>query len=423
MSGPFIAWLILLGLIAVVWLTRHAAISSARRREPVLSSRSYDGPPEQAPRISVLVAAKDEQENIESCVTTFCEQDYPDFEVIVIDDRSSDETPAILQRLHKRYNDRLRVLTVRRLRHGWFGKNNAMREGVSAATGQWLCFADADCRQTSPSTLSMAMREAQAGRDDFLSVLPVLETKTFWERLIQPVCAAIMVFWFRPERVNDPRSPAAYANGAFMLIKRRVYDAIGGHERVKTEVNEDMHLARITKQMGHHLRVIQNDDLYVTRMYATLGQTWRGWSRIFYGCLASFRRLLVAMSVLTAFSLVPWASLLISLIGWAGAGPETVTAWRWLAVFSVVTVLLEQSVMFRFYRLARGEPRWSLAYLLAACICWGMLASAMLKRLGATSTTWRGTTYHKDQLQPEAPDAPANRAPDAPAEELGAHAP
>ena len=91
--------------------------------------------------------------------------------------------------------------------------------------------------------------------------------------------------------MNDPKSSAAYANGAFMLIRREVYDALGGHERVRSEVNEDMHLARLTKRMGYRLQVIQNDDLYVTRMYATLGQTWRGWSRIFYGCLGTLRRL------------------------------------------------------------------------------------------------------------------------------------
>jgi hypothetical protein len=192
---------------------------------------------------------------------------------------------------------------------------------------------------------------------------------------------------------------------------------------VRTEVNEDMHLARITKQMGYRLQVIQNDDLYVTRMYATLGQTWRGWSRIFYGCLGTLRRLVAATLILTTFSLVPWASLVASLMGWAWSGSQTPAWWGWVAGLSAVTVLLEQSVMFRFYRLVRSGPVWSIGYILAACICWGMLASAVLKRVGATGTTWRGTTYRRNQLDGGGAQAPATRAAGAPAEELGAHAP
>ncbi|MHC4235131.1 MAG: glycosyltransferase family 2 protein, partial [Planctomycetota bacterium] len=225
MSGFFIIVSVGLGIIALVWLTRHLEISRARRCQRLLSSGSYEGPPGKPPRVSVLVAAKDEEENIEDCMVSLCEQDYPDFEVVVVDDRSTDATPAILRRLESRYNGKLRLVTVQRLRDGWFGKNNAMREGVAVAKGQWLCFADADCRQTSRRTLSMALSEAVTQGTDFLSVLPVLETRTFWERIIQPVCAAVLIFWFRPDRVNDPKSSAAYANGAFMLIKRQVYGA------------------------------------------------------------------------------------------------------------------------------------------------------------------------------------------------------
>jgi chlorobactene glucosyltransferase len=191
MSGFFIIVSVGLGIIALVWLTRHLEISRARRCQRLLSSGSYEGPPGKPPRVSVLVAAKDEEENIEDCMVSLCEQDYPDFEVVVVDDRSTDATPAILRRLESRYNGKLRLVTVQRLRDGWFGKNNAMREGVAVAKGQWLCFADADCRQTSRRTLSMALSEAVTQGTDFLSVLPVLETRTFWERIIHSGFARI----------------------------------------------------------------------------------------------------------------------------------------------------------------------------------------------------------------------------------------
>ena len=419
MSGFFIAWLGVLCIIALVWLTRHLEISRAQRRERLLGSDSYAGPPDGAPRVSVLVAAKDEEENIEPCVASFCEQDYPDFEVVVIDDRSTDQTPAILRGLQSRFEGKLRVVTVKRLRAGWFGKNNAMREGVAVARGQWLCFADADCRQTSRRTLSMAMSEAVTQGTDFLSVLPVLETRTFWERIIQPVCAAVMVFWYRPEQVNDPKSSAAYANGAFMLIRREVHQAIGGHEGVRTEVNEDMHLARLAKESGFRLQVIQNDDLYVTRMYSTLRQSWRGWSRIFYGCLGTLRRLLLATVILTTFSILPWLSLVTAVIMMVAGGADTALRWPVVAGASLAAVLLQQSVMVRFYRLVRAGAWWSLGYILGAALCWGMLVAAMLKVHGTTRTTWRGTTYRGDRVEPAADILPSERPAGPPAEELG----
>jgi hypothetical protein len=184
-----------------------------------------------------------------------------------------------------------------------------------------------------------------------------------------------------------------------------------------------MHLARIAKGRGFSLQVILQKDLYVTRMYTSLGQIWRGWSRIFYGCLGTLRRLAAAMTLLTVFSLMPWASLVASVIGWACAGPETVTWWRPVAALAAVTTMLEQSVMARFYRLVRAGPVWSIGYILAACICWGMLASAMLKRLGATGTTWRGTRYRGSRLEPGQLAGPDACPPAPPAEDLGTHAP
>jgi hypothetical protein len=266
----------------------------------------------------------------------------------------------------------------------------------------------------------MAMSEAEHQSADFLSVLPVLETRSFWERIIQPVCAAVMIYWFHPDRVNDPKHPAAYANGAFMLMKRGVYEALGGHERVRTEVNEDIHLARFAKGMGYALRVITQRDLYVTRMYTSLGQIWRGWSRIFYGCLGSFRRITVAMLILTTFSIVPWLSLLASLAGCLLAPSGTSTAWWPVLLAALSAVALQQSVMVRFYRLSRSEPKWSAFYIVGALICLGTLVNAMLKLGGTTRVTWRGTTYRGHQLDQT---GQAIEPADSAAEEVSAHAP
>jgi chlorobactene glucosyltransferase len=397
MTVGWVIWLVLLGAICVVWLLRHGQIARYHRRESALESTTYDGPPVDPPRLSVLVAAKDEGENIEACVRSMLAQNYPNFRLIAIDDRSADDTGQILDRIAAE-DQRLTVVHVQHLREGWFGKNNAMREGYDRADGEWLCFTDADCRQTSDRTLSVAMRFAMEKGVDFLSVLPRLETHSLWERIIQPACGGLMVFWFNPSDVNNPKHPTAYANGAFMLMKRTTYETIGGHEPFKTEVNEDMHMARAAKRAGKVLRVVQNKDLYVTRMYTNFRAIWRGWSRIFYGCFETFRRLRITLMVMLFSGLLPWYSMvaawvMVALRGWPEAGP-----WRWVALMATAAVLCQQSVLVRFYRMSETPPVLAPTYPVAGTIVCGMLINAMTKLGGRTTTTWRGTTYRADKL-------------------------
>ncbi len=387
-------WIALAGMVGAVWLIRLVVISVAKNRRPILSSRSYEGPVAAPPRVSVVVAAKDEEDNIETCVRTWMNQDYPNYELIVIDDRSQDRTPQILSQLKTEFPEHLIVQTVTQLRDGWFGKNNAMREGVTLASGEWLLFSDADCRQTSPRTISVAIHDVVARKTDFLSIIPVLDTHEVWERIIQPVCALILILWFLPSRVNNPQTKTAYANGQFMLISRQSYKAIGGHERVRTQLNEDILLARHAKAEGWQLRVVENADLYRTRMYRTLGEAWRGWSRIYAGSLGTVHRVALAMAVLFILSLLPWASLAGAVIStFLSSGPAAdacrTAAWSWLIV-----VVLQQMTLWRVYGFLQIPRLWSLTYAGGALVALGMLGNAVLKTIGLSSTTWRGTKYH-----------------------------
>lgn len=420
MSVWFTLWLTLAGMAGIVWLIRFANIGRILRERQILSSRSYLGPPADAPKVSIIVAAKDEQKNIETSVRGLLDQDYPVYELIVVDDRSRDRTPVILRRLEQEAGGRLRVITVKALRQGWFGKSNAMREGVAVAEGEWLLFTDADCRQTSRRTLSMAMREAAAYESDFLSVTPILDTHAIWERIIQPVCTLALMTWFLPHRVNKPWRKAAYANGAFMLMRRSCYDAIGGYERVRNEMNEDVQMARLAKQMGLGLRVVENDDLYRTRMYDSLPAAWHGWSRLFYGCLGSLRRLSAAALLLALLCILPWASLIIALVGLQSTEVGRATEWSLAAYLWGTAVTLMQLVMWRVYGILRAGRLWSLTYALGASVVVGMLINAMFKVVGARPTTWRGTTYRGHRLEGQGvvgahSDAAATKAIEEPA--------
>lgn len=369
-------------LIAFIWLRRHGDLNRGHR-EPVLRESRSGAEPGSLPPLTVLVAAKDEQDNIGRCLGGLLAQDYPRLQVIAINDRSTDRTAAILDDFAAR-DPRLTAIHVRELPAGWFGKNHAMHCGVARASGDWLCFTDADCSYDSRQLLASALRFAMVEKAEFLSVLPRLEAESFWERVVQPVAGAIMVFWFPPHRVNDPVSSIAYANGAFMLLSRGAYERLGGHEPVRATLNEDMHLARRAKQLGVRLRVIRGGDLYRVRMYTGLRAIWRGWSRIFYGCFGTLPRLIGSCCLLIFMSLSPYASL----VGSGLAGNRTVA----VALTAGAALLAQQSVMWRFYPLTYLSSVWALTYPLGALLCLAMTFNAMT-RLGGGRTTWRGTEY------------------------------
>ncbi|MEW6197107.1 MAG: glycosyltransferase family 2 protein [Planctomycetota bacterium] len=380
LSGTAV-WFWLTLLIGLVWLRRHGQLNWARR-EPVLSAadaeRGVAGP-----CLSVLVAGKDEEANIEACLTGLLRQDYPGFEVIAVNDRSTDRTGVILDALAAR-EPRLKVVHVRDLPEGWAGKNHALHLGVQRADGRWLCFTDADCRFHDARLLAAAVRVAERDGIDFLSVLPTLEAHTFWERVVQPPAGAIMLFWFPPQKVNDPRSTRAYANGAFMLMRREAYERLGGHAAVRMALNEDMHFARRAKQLGLRLRVIRSAGMYSVRMYVGLRQIWAGWSRIFYGCFGTWPRLTASAIFLLVFSLSPPSTLLCS--PWLGSSGVA------LACAGAFTVLAQQTVLWRYYRLSGMPGRWALTYPLGAGLCVAMLGNALTRAAGR-QTRWRGTAY------------------------------
>jgi cellulose synthase/poly-beta-1,6-N-acetylglucosamine synthase-like glycosyltransferase len=386
-------WFAAGGFIGVAWLLWFAATGQVLRKRKILSSRSYVRSLETAPRVSMLVAAKDEEEHIERCVTGLLAQNYPHFELIVIDDRSEDHTATILRRLADENQDRLRVLTVSELPDGWFGKTHAMHVGSRVSTGDWLLFTDADCRFRSEKTLSSAMSEAFAEESDFLCVTPILETQTAWERVIQPVCALVLMIWFLPSRVNKPKKKTAYANGAFMLIKKSCYEAIGGHERIRSEAGEDIKLAQLTKHAGFRLRVIENEDLYSTRMYDSLERAWHGWGRIFHGSLNSVWRMAISALLLVVFCIAPWVSVLVAVGTWWMTNGNG-TPWFQAMIIWLSVVFIMHLVAWRTYRVLRTDGIWSLALVAGSIVALGMMMSAMLKAVGATGTTWRGTTYH-----------------------------
>jgi len=376
------------GLVALVWTVRHVALSM-NAGVPAGLGHDSPGPPEHTPRVSVLLAAKDERENIGPCLQSLLGQDYPDFEVIVADDRSTDGTAAVVAEIAAS-DPRVKLISIDALPDGWCGKNHAVWVASRAASGSWLCTVDADCRQTSTRSLSVALDYALTHEVDLLSILPVLKMEGFWENVVQPVCGAVLVYWYRPDEVNDPARPVAYANGAFMLIRRGAYDAVGGHEAIRGEMMEDLRLARRIKDAGLRLRVTRNEGLYEARMYPSLADTIAGWSRIFWGAFPTRRRLRLTIIVLALISLSPYVLGPWSWLAWLAGGS---TGWLAAAVVATAAAVIQIAFMARLYPLLNARRGLCWTWPLGCGLALAALARAYRFHGAGGSIVWRDTAY------------------------------
>jgi chlorobactene glucosyltransferase len=408
-----VLWSIALFALALAWAKQRRHLVRATLRCPPLTPSSYSGPMADPPLVSFIIAGKDEEANIERAVRSLLRQDYPRLELIVVNDRSRDRTPEILEALKAEdKSSRLQVIHITELRDGWFGKNNAMREGVAAAHGEWLGFGDADCEHLSECSLSMAVRHAVEWKYDFLSILPILDMRSLWEKIIQPVASLLLMLWFNPKKVNSPKSRVGYANGPFMLMTRRCYEIIGGHEAVKTELMEDIHMGRRAKERGQRLFVCRNEGLLTARMYTSFAQMWHGWSRIFYGSIGTFRQLGATVVTLFLTGVFPYASLLAAVV----AGALTVRrgihpGWYLVGATAALAIAAQLMVLIRYYRTCQARTWQAFTYVIGAAVCLGILINAMLKLRRRSSVTWRGTTYRGDTVLTPANGLAPNGAP------------
>ena len=233
--------------------------------------------------VSAIIPAKDEEASLADCLASVCAQSYPNLEILVVDDRSTDGTGAIARRFAAD-DPRVRVLTIAELPAGWTGKTHALHVAADSARGEWFWFLDADTRHE-PDNLSIVLEYAREHGAAMASLLPEMRCETFWEDVVQPLAGVVLMQSFPLFRVNDDRSRLAFANGQYILIRRSAYVAAGGHRAVRDRFVEDIYLARRVKALGLPIRVAVAQGIGSTRMYTSLGGLVRGWSRILYDAL------------------------------------------------------------------------------------------------------------------------------------------
>ena len=383
-------------IIVCLWIFFVVAFFFASRKQSPLRPMTDAPEPLDLPKLSVIVAARNEAACIETCIRSLFRQDYINLQVVAVNDRSNDETAKIVDRLALEFGDRLRVVHVTSLPSGWFGKPHALNLGMKSASGSIICFTDADCEFLHPAALRTSVVEMQRRDVDFFSIGAKYTMNSLRECLAVPCCAEALLVWLRPERVSDPRWPDAFANGAFIMVRREPFESLGGWSSVRAKISEDLELARVAKRSGLRLAVVQGEGFYQTGSYATLPESWNGWSRIFKGALTP------AQLIVTLFRMFFLFALPLGAMLWAAVHLLQTGSIDWLThgaglAFAIAFGLrcFQDIVLFRLV----GAPLAAVPLAsLGRLFVMATMARALLSHAGLVSTHWRGATFVSGQM-------------------------
>ena len=289
-------------------------------------------PAVRSPKVSILVPARDEEDSIGPCVQSLLAQDYGDFEVIVLDDDSRDRTPAVLAGLKA---DRLRVLTGRPLPDGWNGKVWACRQLADAARGELLLFTDTDT-VFQPETIRLAVNAMAASHADLLTAITANRVVTLGEQLTVPFVpwSLLSLLPLIVTRLLPRSAVFTTANGKFMLFRREVYDAIGGHDAVKDDATEDIAIARSARRRGYRWALLDATPLVSARMYSGLRDAVDGFSKNLFAVFNY--RVLVALFVWVWLLTITW----LPIVGVAAA----IAAGKAMPLAPATTIVLTAGI-------------------------------------------------------------------------------
>jgi chlorobactene glucosyltransferase len=341
---------------------------------------------EDAPLVSVLVPARNEANNIARCLRSLLAQDYPNFEIIVLNDNSTDATPAIAEMLGKDdLKGRLRLADGGELADGWLGKNFACHQLYQLAQGDYLLFTDADTVHGVRS-ISCGMAALEQEKADLLSVFPRQQTDSLAERLAVPLMTMFVVGLLPIWLVKRSKNPAfSAANGQFMFFRREAYEAIGGHSAVRNKVLEDVILGRRIKQAGFRQVLPDGSDTITCRMYRNFSEVWSGFSKNLF---AFFNYKLIWFLL---FGVINFCGFVLPyfllLYGWiAGFYPSA--EWLWFPIAQIILAWLVRGLLaVRFgYRLIDF-------YLHPFSIIFMLIIGYNSIQWHNKGTQWKGRTY------------------------------
>ncbi len=362
----------MVAISAFYWLWVGVSAALGGRRIPRLGEVA-PLPDDRLPSLTIVAAARNEADRVERAARSLLAQDYPRARVLVVDDRSTDSTGAILDRLAAE-NRRLGVLHVESLPEGWIGKCHALARGAETADTDWVLFTDGDVT-LAPEAARRAVSLAIEGGYDHVAVGPGIRIESLGEAIFVGLFIVIFNATQRPWLASDPRSKSAIGIGAFNLVRREAYLRAGGYERLRYEVLDDMALGKILKQHGARPVFAGNDGLLHVRWHHGVGGLIRGVEKnAFPGARYSVPLVLTLTVTHLILAWAPVAGLvlpgglprIIALAAWAGVflayheasrGAE-IRTWQGLLMPLGMTLFLYSMVRSMAVTLAQGGVRW-----------------------------------------------------------------
>ena len=337
-------------------------------------------------KISIIIAACNEEKAIASALLSLLKQDYPDFEIIVVNDRSTDSTGAILEQLAKTDN-RIKLVHIKTLPDGWLGKTNALHQASQLATGEWLLFTDADIHMRS-DTLTLAMQYALSKQYDHLSLFPCSVTNNF---LLQAMISTFRIMFLesaKPHKVSDPNTQDAIGLGAFNLVKKDIFKKSKGFEWLRLEVADDMGLALMLKQAGARPGFGYARKHITFSWYDTVGEMFKGLEKNLFPVGGHFKisRLIIIPMVLFLILSAP----VVSLMQYDNDWIFTLGIFAYLLLFAL-------SIFSRIYMKAAIIP--TLLHQLGLILFIYMFIRSGFMCLKRGGIEWRGTVYPLDLMR------------------------
>ncbi len=336
------------------------------------------------PLVSILFAARDEEEKLPAALATFLALDYPRYEVIAADDRSEDRTPEILRAATEK-DARLKNVRIDSLPPGWLGKPYAMQQAFERSSGEWIVFTDADVhfsRDLLRRSMAMAKRESW----DHLTLLSGVEMHSIGEKIALTFFGMGFLMGVRPWRANDARSKGYMGVGAFQLLRRSAYEAIGTHRRLAMEVVDDMKLGKLVKEARFRSGVAKGWKEVRVRWHAGVGNLIRGTTKNFFASSGySLGFVCFQLVMMLATCVAPWVALPF-LRGWALIF-DAIAVGVMIAIHAGVCIEVGASPVY-----ALTEPVGAMIF------CW-MLARSTIVTLWNGGIEWRGTFYRLEELR------------------------
>lgn len=373
----------LFGLIAFFWVFHGLRVAYGALRLPWIKDFAPASDAE-CPRISLIFAARDEEEKLPAALATLVVLDYPNLEIIAVDDRSQDSTGAILDEF-ARAHPRLRVLHVTELPNGWLGKPHALQKAHEVSSGEWLLFTDADVR-FAPDALRRAVRLTKEREVDHLTLFGDVEMHGFWETTLLTFFGMAFHLATDPYRVGNPHSRAYVGVGAFQMVKRAAYEAAGTHRRLAMEVVDDMKLGKIVKQAGFSSCVGIARDAVVVRWHAGAGNIVRGVTKNFFASAGYSLALVIFSAVgLLLTNVAPFVAVF--------------AAHGWIRTLAAIAVAIAVGFHAGVNVVMRVSPLYALTHPVGAVIFCYMLLRSTVVTLWQGGVSWRGTFYPLEELK------------------------